>query len=355
MAWSGFLSVLEPRKGYFVTPILIDINLAVFALMVFSGADFFQPGTQSLVRWGANVRYLTLDGQWWRIITNVFVHIGILHVLFNMYALVYIGVLLEPQMGRLRFLAAYLLTGIMASLASLYWHSNTVSAGASGAIFGMYGVFLALLTTNLIDKTRRRALLISIVVFVAFNLLYGARAGVDNAAHVGGLVSGILIGYLFYPGLRKPNDLRLSYSAVALATLLVGTVAILAYKRIPNDYGLYQRKMDAFARLERKALAVLQPPEGGVSKAAWLHAIRDSGNYYWNKSLRVLNETNQLDVSEQLKTQTDVLIRYCNLRILSYNYIYRKMTDSASSGEDSVGYFNSQISGLLESLKKKKN
>jgi rhomboid protease GluP len=111
--------------------------------------------------------------------------------------------------------------------------------------------------------------------------------------------------------------------------------------------------MDAFARLERKALAVLQPPEGGVSKAAWLHAIRDSGNYYWNKSLRVLNETNQLDVSEQLKTQRDVLIRYCNLRILSYNYIYRKMTDSASSGEDSVGYFNSQISGLLESLKKK--
>jgi rhomboid protease GluP len=270
-----------------------------------------------------------------------------------MYALLYIGVLLEPQMGRLRFLAAYLLTGIMASLTSLYWHPNIISAGASGAIFGMYGVFLALLTTNLIDKTRRRALLASIVVFVAFNLLYGTSKGVDNAAHVGGLVSGILIGYLFYPGLRRPDNPRLGYSAVVLATLLVGTVAVVAFKRIPNDYGLYQRKMDAFARLERKALAVLQPPEGNLSKAAWLNSIRDSGNYYWNKSIRVLDETSQLDVSEQLKRQTDVLIRYCNLRILSYNYIYRKMTDSASSGEDSVAYFNSQISGLLESLKKK--
>ena len=127
----------------------------------------------------------------------------------------------------------------------------------------------------------------------------------------------------------------------------------MAFKRIPNDYGLYQRKMDAFARLERKALAVLQPPEGNVSKAVWLNSIRDSGNYYWNKGIRVLDETSQLDVSGQLKTQTDVLIRYCNLRILSYNYIYRKMTDSASSGEDSVAYFNSQISGLLDSLKKK--
>src|SRR5580692_6058604 len=133
--WGNFLSLFEPREGYFVTPILIDINLAVFALMVFSGADFFQPGTASLISWGANVRYLTLDGQWWRIITNVFVHIGLLHVLFNMYALLYIGVLLEPQMGRLRFLAAYLLTGIMASLTSLYWHPNIISAGASGAIF----------------------------------------------------------------------------------------------------------------------------------------------------------------------------------------------------------------------------
>ena len=351
--WGNFLSLFEPREGYFVTPILIDINLAVFALMVFSGADFFQPGTASLISWGANVRYLTLDGQWWRIITNVFVHIGLLHVLFNMYALLYIGVLLEPQMGRLRFLAAYLLTGIMASLTSLYWHPNIISAGASGAIFGMYGVFLALLTTNLIDKTRRRALLASIVVFVAFNLLYGTGKGVDNAAHVGGLVSGILIGYLFYPGLRRPDNPRLGYSAVVLATLLVGTIAVVAFKRIPNDYGLYRRKMDAFARLERKALAVLQPPEGNVSKAVWLNNIRDSGNYYWNKSIRVLDETSQLGVSEQLKTQTDVLIRYCNLRILSYNYIYRKMTDSASSGEDSVAYFNSQISGLLDSLKKK--
>src|SRR5580698_9586542 len=108
------------------------------------------------------------------------------------------------------------------------------SAGASGAIFGMYGVFLALLTTNLIDKVRRTALLASIGIFVGYNLLYGTKSGVDNAAHVGGLISGILIGYIFFPGLKKPDSPRLLYPALLLAALLVITTTIIAFDEIPN-------------------------------------------------------------------------------------------------------------------------
>ncbi len=219
--WGDFFSLFKPREGYFITPILVDLNIAIFILMVLSGANLFQPSTQVLIKWGANIRSLTLDGEWWRIITCCFIHIGLFHLLLNMYALLFIGVLLEPQLGRLRFASAYLLTGIMASLASLYWHTNTLSAGASGAIFGMYGVFLALLTTNLIEKTRRTSLLASIGIFVGYNLLYGAKAGIDNAAHIGGLLSGIVIGYLYYPGLTKPEKPGLRYSAIAVAALLV--------------------------------------------------------------------------------------------------------------------------------------
>jgi rhomboid protease GluP len=350
----GFFSLFVPREGYFVTPILVDINLTVFLLMAVSGAGFFQPSTQSLINAGANIRMLTLSGQWWRIITNFFVHIGVLHVAFNMYALLYIGILLEPQLGRLRFLAAYLLTGIMASLASLYWHPNTLSAGASGAIFGMYGVFLALLTTNLIEKTRRTALMTSIAIFVGYNLLNGTKGGIDNAAHLGGLVSGILIGYFFYPGLRKPENPRLRNYAVAVAALVVGSVAVIAFRTIPNDYGLYQQDMKAFARLETQALALLQP-QANVSLPAQALAIRRRGVHYWNESIRLLNDARQLNISEPLKTQTDVFIRYCNLRILSYKSIYKKLMDTAgSSGEDSVEYYDSQIKDLMDSVMKKK-
>lgn len=350
----GFVSLFVPREGYYVTPILVDINLAIFILMVVSGASFFLPDTQTLINWGANIRMFTLNGQWWRIITNFFIHIGVIHVVFNMYALLYIGVLLERQLGTLRFLTAYLLTGIMASVASLYWHPNTVSAGASGAIFGLYGVFLALLTTNLIEKTTRKALMTSIIVFVGYNLLNGTKGGIDNAAHLGGLVSGILIGYLFYPGLRKPGNLRLSYSAIAVAALVVGSVAVIAFKTIPNDYGLYQQDMLSFARFESQAVDLLQQ-RNDVSLADQAIAIRRRGVHYWNESIRVLNDARQLDVSPELKTQTDIFIRYCNLRILSYKSIYKKLTDTAvSSGEDSVGYYNAQIKDVMDSLTKGK-
>ena len=348
--WGDFLSLFVPRKGYFITPLLVDINIAVFMLMAHSGASPFSPDIQTLLNWGANVRSLTLDGQWWRIITCCFVHIGIFHLLLNMYALLYIGVLLEPQLGRGRFATAYLLTGIMASVASLYWHENTVSAGASGAIFGMYGVFLALLTTSLIKKTSRNALLISIGIFVGYNLLYGMRGGVDNAAHVGGLVSGMIIGYLYYPGLRKPGRPALLYSTIAVAILLVVATSILAFEKIPNDYGVYERKMHSFAGYEKKALDVVRHLTNDTSRNAQFHAINDSGIFYWDQCLRVLDEASRLNIPMQAKKRTDALIRYCNLRIQSYRYFAGSIAGSPAIN-DSMTYYNTEITKLTDSLK----
>jgi rhomboid protease GluP len=347
--WAGFFSLFIPREGYYITPILLDLNLAVFLLMVLSGANMLLPDSHSLIAWGANSRYLTLDHQWWRLITCCFVHIGIFHLLFNMYALLYIGALLEPQLGKLRFATAYLLTGIMASLTSLYWHPFTLSAGASGAIFGMYGVFLALLTTSLIDKIRRTALLTSIGVFVGYNLLYGTKSGVDNAAHVGGLISGILIGYLFYPGLKKPDSPRLFYPAIALAALLVLSTCIIAFDKIPNTYEVYQKKMKAFEVYENRALAFYKLSDS-ASKEVQLTALNYTGISNWNKCLRVLDEANELELPDIFKKRNDVLIQYCNVRITSYNYIASQIDGTASPGEDSTEIYNSQLKDLINSL-----
>jgi rhomboid protease GluP len=211
-------SVFIPTEGYFFTPIIVNINILVFAAMVISGVHFMLPDNDSLIKWGANFRPVTLDGQWWRLFTSCFLHIGVIHLLMNLYALIYIGLLLEPHLGKTRFVSAYLLAGIGGSVASLYWHDLTISAGASGAIFGMYGVFLAMLTTNLIEKSARKTLLTSIMIFVGYNLLNGLKGGIDNAAHIGGLVTGMIIGYAFYPSLIKPQQLNLKYLTVALCT-----------------------------------------------------------------------------------------------------------------------------------------
>ncbi len=88
----GFFSIFKPTRDFFITPILLDLNIIIFILMVINGVNFMQPDNESLLHWGANFRPVTLEGEWWRLITNCFLHIGVLHLLLNMYALVYIGV-----------------------------------------------------------------------------------------------------------------------------------------------------------------------------------------------------------------------------------------------------------------------
>lgn len=187
-----------------VTYVLIGLNVAVFVLMAVGGVNVFEPKNLDLVRWGANYQPYTTSGEWWRLLTCIFVHIGPLHLVFNLYALFAIGVHLEPMLGKGRYIFAYLLTGVLASVTSMAWHGDeAISAGASGAIFGLYGVFLALLLTKLIPKAARQALLQSIGVFVVYNLAMGMRGGVDNAAHLGGLLSGFVLGFALYPLLKR--------------------------------------------------------------------------------------------------------------------------------------------------------
>lgn len=210
---------LLPSKSYTVTPYLIYANLLVFAAMVLAGLSPLHPKAYSLLQWGGNYKPAVLAGEWWRMLSYMFVHGGAMHLLGNTFGLLYIGMFLEPLIGKLRFGAAYILTGIVAAAASLFMHPASVGVGASGAIFGMYGVFLALLTTNHIEKTQRKTMLRSLLFFVVYNLMMGLQGNTDNAAHVGGLISGLLIGYAFYPGIVQREGLRKQMFRTALIAI----------------------------------------------------------------------------------------------------------------------------------------
>lgn len=200
-------ALLLPRPGYMVTPFIIDVNILIFILMVLAGKGFIDFQAADLLTWGANFRPLTTGaGQWWRLVTSTFLHAGIMHLLFNMAGLLFAGILLEPALGKMRLATVYLLTGIAASLTSLWWHPATVSVGASGAIFGLYGVFLALLTTRYFPPVIKRSFTAGVVIFIGGNLLLGLAGGIDNAAHVGGLISGVIAGYILYPGLKTSSS-----------------------------------------------------------------------------------------------------------------------------------------------------
>lgn len=281
---TGLFSIFKPTSGYFISPILLTINLLVFIMMLVSGVHILIPENQDLLNWGANFRPMTLDGQWWRLLTACFLHIGILHLLLNMYALLYIGLLLEPYLGKTRFLSAYLISGIAASMTSLWWNDLTISAGASGAIFGMYGVFLALLTTNLLDKSVKKALLTSIAVFVGYNLLNGLKpdSGVDNAAHIGGLLSGLIIGYAFVPSLKAFENKSIKLSTVGALTFVLLISSFTVYKSLPNDIVKYENAMQRFVSMESMALQVYNLPEETPNDIILLE-IKEKGIYNWNE------------------------------------------------------------------------
>jgi rhomboid protease GluP len=198
------LSLFIPKGDFFITPIIINLNILVFVVMVFAGLGLLSFRADDLVVWGANYRPYTTNGQWWRLLTNIFLHGGLMHVVANMYGLLFVGIFLEPRLGRLRYTLVYLVTGIIASATSLWWHADTVSIGASGAIFGLYGISLAMMLTKVVPGTHSKLLFVSIIVFAGYNLFMGfISSGTDNAAHIGGLVSGFIIGLLLYPQLKK--------------------------------------------------------------------------------------------------------------------------------------------------------
>ena len=185
-----------------VTPVLVAINVLVYVAMVVTGVDFMSPTVPDLVAWGANSGPQTLGGESWRLLSCTFLHIGLIHIGMNMFVLWQIGNILERLTGNVGFLILYLGSGVIASLVSVYYNPSVVSAGASGAVFGTFGGLVAFLYRNSDGGLEIfKPLLASVTRILLLNLVIGFMIpSIDMAAHVGGLIAGVLLGAI----LRRP-------------------------------------------------------------------------------------------------------------------------------------------------------
>jgi len=191
-----------------VTQAIFGINVAVFVGMLLSGASPMSPTGAVLLNWGANYGPYTLTGQSWRLLTSCFVHIGIIHIAFNMWCLWSLGALAERLYGRITFACVYLLCGISGSIGSVLWHTTpTVSAGASGAIFGLAGAVIASLKLGEFSSAgMAQGTIQSLIAFVGYNVVFGAISGMtDNACHAGGLLAGLVLGALIAKAAPSPR------------------------------------------------------------------------------------------------------------------------------------------------------
>ncbi len=209
-------------------PLLIAANVLVFVLVGAGGAGWMDADGRALIRWGSNFGPLTADGQWWRLLTAMFLHGGLVHLGVNMLTLADVGRLCERLHGTFRFLLLYFVSGLLGSAASVWWNPSVNSVGASGALFGVLGATLVYMLDkrNAVPPAAMKAHVATLGVFVVYGLANGfASKGIDNFAHLGGLVGGLVCGWALAP--RARSDWRaiggLAACVLAIAGLALAT------------------------------------------------------------------------------------------------------------------------------------
>jgi membrane associated rhomboid family serine protease len=222
-----FREALRARTRWaVVTPALVVVNVAVFVLMLWVPGAISDPET--LAGWGGNFWLLTRNGEWWRLVTSMFVHTGLLHLLVNVGCLAQIGLILERLVGRLIVIAVFMTAGVFASLVNLTTHPMAMSVGASGAVFGLYGLLLASSIWGMRHRSSVTIPLIAVkmlapaaAVFILYNLV---NDNLGSGAELTGLLVGLVSGTVLAKGVSdlKPAARRVAHltgAAVVIAVL----------------------------------------------------------------------------------------------------------------------------------------
>jgi len=220
-----------------LTYVLIAVNVIVFAVMLTQGAGFWHTSNAVPLAWGANFAPATQDGQWWRIGAAMFIHFGIIHISLNCFALWDVGQMVERMYGPLRLLGIYIIAGLFGNILSLDIQGNSaVSGGASGAIFGLYGALLIFLwrERDYLNPREFKWLFGGVVIFSILTIGLGfIIPGIDNAAHIGGFVAGLIGGVVF----AKPINARtmpMRFSIGAFASVFMVSVLLLTNLPAPK-------------------------------------------------------------------------------------------------------------------------
>ena len=277
MKYKGYLSdalqhkqkeiqnVFSFGKPYF-TYILIAINVLMFILLEMNGGS---SQIDTLIEMGAKYNPDIINGEWWRIISSMFLHIGFLHLFMNMLAIFYLGTAVEKIYGRIRFLIIYFMAGIGGGLAS-FALTTSVSAGASGAIFGLFGalLFFGQIYKRIFLQTMGNGILIIIVINIGVGFLVPQ---IDMGAHIGGLLAGFIASAVVH--LPKKANMKIQLSAFIIYILLI--VSIIGFGIWNNSNSqtyhltqieelLIEDEFDEVVRVATEALTLEGEMEGAI-------------------------------------------------------------------------------------------
>jgi len=203
-----------------------------------------------------------------------------------------------------------------------------------------------MLFTNLIEKNARKAFLTSISIFVIYNLLNGMKGNIDNAAHLGGLLTGMLIGFGSYFSLKWDNNLRIKLITVSLSSVVVLLAIFTALMQTPKVFAEYDKKMNEFAQLEIQALELYKLKTENKQK---ISTQLNNGLATWNQCIVLLDSVDKLNIPIELKVRVNKLREYVNLRIEAYHIINEGLLND-SLDEKLLNEKNNKIDSLIRVL-----
>jgi rhomboid protease GluP len=326
-----------PSGAGSVTNLLIAANVVVFVIMGFLGAGWLETASmEPYVRYVANNGGATTAGEWWRLVTAMFVHYGLLHLALNMWALFQTGHFVERLLGRTLFTLAYFASGIMGGLATILWHGDKLwSAGASGAVFGVYGMLLGYLWREKHGMPRSvlRPMMNSTLTFAGYNLFFGAvHPQIDNMAHIGGFIGGILLGWISALPLDREirgREMPRRFGLAALVSFVVISAGVVAASRSNREaQGQWQLVVEqeklaaeekAMTSAMAKAFAAYQANPHDPTLPAW---VREHAVPFYEHATAELKQL-PLDPKSQPAQQRDRMVQGLQSAIESYHGLLR--------------------------------
>ncbi len=315
--------------------------------MIGSGVSPLLPTADDMRAWGGTSSTDVLNGDYWRLFTSNYLHYGIIHLAANMFSFNNLGRMVEQFIGWWRFALLYTFAGIAGSAVSIWWNPFGLGAGASGAILGVVGILLALLTTNLIEKSVRMKMLRSMAISAGLMILIGMQANIDNAAHLGGLGAGMLGGYFIFPELKAHfyQKKKQFIGCVAACLVILGATgwfvmnaeSPLAYVRtievMMNDFS--QRESSAENNFEQ---GMYKTPE----------AIDKNVLEVYRYGLSQMDTIDGFDLNEQGKQYFENLQAYMVARMHYYEFQSKSIQSGGDTHKDSLEYWRTQSEAALK-------
>jgi membrane associated rhomboid family serine protease len=345
-----------------LTRAIIGACVLVYVAMAATSGDFVSLPTPVLHAWGGNFAPSVADGEFWRPVTAIFLHAGLIHLGFNMYVLSMIGPFIERLFGPTTYALLYLLSGLSGSLASLAWHPATVGIGASGAIFGLYGALLGFLFVrrHVIPPEVLNPLLQNGLYFLGINLVLGfAIPNVDVAAHLGGAAGGFLGGLAAtWPQAKTARSAWLIRNALLLLLIaLVAAAVPLCLTKAARAQGQLDLALeglnDAKPVLFKRFDELVSKHSNDQNGAAFANELEEDVLKPWQAMSARFPSLEDLPKSQQSNPMTAALYRY----LQTMEDAFRLTIEAKRSGDEEVAQQANnkmrEAQGLIEELRGK--